>query len=226
MDKSLKKLSRIELLELMVSLSQDYETLAAENAKLKKMLSQQRLPRSTKVGSIAEAALQANGYFEAAQRAADEYLREIKHLRDELAIKAGVVNQSPEERAASMRAADRGIQGSPGSSEDQARASSQQQAMLRDAKVQANNIVARANAQANAIMADARNRSEEVIAAANRQSHAMLSQANRQAESIRASARQTAIGSAQAQAPRMQRGDVALQGQRGRHGRIENGGRA
>lgn len=87
MDKSLKKLNRAELLELLVALSEEYDDLVDENDRLKKMLMSQRLPRSTKVGSIAEAALQVNGFFEAAQRSADEYLREIKHLRNELATR-------------------------------------------------------------------------------------------------------------------------------------------
>ena len=93
MDKSLKKLSRIELLEVMVSLSEAYEEQFNENKFLRKELSAQRrsmreaqrLPRAAKAGSIAEAALQANGYFEAAQRSADDYLREIKRLHDEFA---------------------------------------------------------------------------------------------------------------------------------------------
>ena len=91
MDKSLKKLSRIELLEVMVNLSEAYEEQLNENKLLRKELSNQRrsmreaqrLPRAGKAGSIAEAALQANGYFEAAQRSADDYLREIKRLHDE-----------------------------------------------------------------------------------------------------------------------------------------------
>ena len=168
MDKSLKKLSRVELLELMVSLSEDYEELADENNRLKKMLSSQRLPRSTKVGSIAEAALQANGYFEAAQRSADEYLREIKHLRDELAKRIEEQSQS----ALSKRA--QAIQ----------QAEYQAQLELQHAQAHAKQIVAHANAQAEAILADARSRANDVLADANRRSHAILSQSQRQAEMV------------------------------------------
>lgn len=166
MDKNLKKLSRVELLELMISLSEDYEALADENNRLKKMLSVQRLPRSTKVGSIAEAALTANGFFESAQRSADEYLREIKHLRDELAKRT-------EEQKSAASVANRAYAGQqPGVSSH---------ADLQQAETQASRIIARANSQAEAILADARARAEETLANANRQSHAILSQAQRQA---------------------------------------------
>lgn len=162
MDKNLKKLSRVELLELMISLSEDYEALADENNRLKKMLSVQRLPRSTKVGSIAEAALAANGFFESAQRSADSYLREIKHLRDELAQRVSNQSKAAEARVGAMQ---------------------QQQAAfeVQQAQAQANQIIARAHSQADAIVADAQRRAEETLANANRRSHAILSQAQRQA---------------------------------------------
>ena len=95
MDKSLKKLNRLELLQLLLKASEANEALIAENDALRKESeSQSRLPRSAKVGSIAEAALQANGYFEAAQKSADDYLREIKRLRDQMAARAAGQSQS------------------------------------------------------------------------------------------------------------------------------------
>ena len=92
MDKNLKKLSRVQLLQLMVQLSEDRDALFAENTELRKQAAE-RPPAaaSMKVGSIAEAALQANGYFESAQNAADEYLREIKRMRDQVAARAASV---------------------------------------------------------------------------------------------------------------------------------------
>ena len=171
MDKKLKKLSRVELLELMISLSEDYEQLADENNRLRKMISAQRLPRSTKVGSIAEAALQANGFFAAAQKSADEYLREIKHLRDELARRI----EAQSATAVGTRAV------------AAQQAEQQAQHQLQQAQARANQIVAYAKAQADAIVADARARAEETLANANRQSHAMMSQASRQAASGSAS---------------------------------------
>lgn len=125
MDKNLKKLSRVELLELLVSLSEDYEDVCAENDRLRRMLADQRLPRSAKVGSIAQAALQANGYFDSVQRSADEYLREIQRLRNELAMRS---------------------RGGGGQYAQDARAEAQ--AIIRDAQAQAQRILAQAQAQA------------------------------------------------------------------------------
>ena len=97
MDKSLKKLSRMDLLELLVEATEANESLSMENNELRRsamaareqLRQQQRKPvQVAKVGSIAEAALQANGYFEAAQRSADDYLREIKRLRDQVAARS------------------------------------------------------------------------------------------------------------------------------------------
>ena len=102
MDKNLKKLNRVQLLQLMVQLSEDRDALFAENTELRKRAAE-RPPAATsmKVGSIAEAALQANGYFESAQNAADEYLREIKRMRDQVAARtasAGAAAGKPKAR--------------------------------------------------------------------------------------------------------------------------------
>ena len=102
MDKNLKKLSRVELLQLMVQLSEDRDALFAENTELRKRAAERpAAATSMKVGSIAEAALQANGYFESAQNAADEYLREIKRMRDQVAARtasAGAAAGKPKAR--------------------------------------------------------------------------------------------------------------------------------
>lgn len=143
MDKSLKKLSRVELLELMVDLSDECDELIAENNQLRRALSQQRLPRNAKVGSIAEAALRANGYFEAAQRSADEYLREIKYLRDELALRS---QRSPQEAQAVVSGAEDEVL-------SEARAEAHK--ILKDAQAQARQIVEHAQGQARAITEEA-----------------------------------------------------------------------
>ena len=76
-DKELKKLNKAELLELLTIQS-------AENERLKRQLEevQQKLEDRTilieRSGSIAEAALRINEVFEAAQKAADQYLYNIE----------------------------------------------------------------------------------------------------------------------------------------------------
>lgn len=76
-DRELKKLSRAELLEMLIAQSR-------ENASLKEQLNQaeeklkDRQILTDNAGSIAEAALQLNGVFEAAQASAAQYLENIE----------------------------------------------------------------------------------------------------------------------------------------------------
>lgn len=78
-DKELKRLSRSELLEMLIQQSKELERLrkrldAAESAL------QNREIAITNAGSIAEAALQLNGVFTAAQDACQQYMENICHL--------------------------------------------------------------------------------------------------------------------------------------------------
>lgn len=78
-DKEVRRLNRAELLEMLLEQSRETERLRAENQELKKRL-EDRSIQITQAGSIAEAALKLNGVFEAAQRAADEYLDNVRHM--------------------------------------------------------------------------------------------------------------------------------------------------
>lgn len=71
-DKELRRLSRAELIEILYALQKQNEQLAEQNRQLAGQLEDRRL-RMREAGSIAEAALQLNGVFEAAQAAADQY---------------------------------------------------------------------------------------------------------------------------------------------------------
>ena len=188
MDNDLRKLSRLELLEILVSISEENEALAAENTRIKRELAAlPRIQRATKVGSIAELAMQTNGFFEAAQNAADDYLREIKRMRDQLAARAGAQPAAPRVSTASqqmeaVRAADDTVQ---------------------DAHARARAIVRRANSQAESILAEAQAKSDATIADANRQAHAIVSRANRQADAVLNAAHANVVrqDSAQAKKP-------------------------
>lgn len=76
-DKELRKLSRLELIDIIYQ-------LRLENAELEKCLDDYRNKLSeraitiSKSGSIAKAALELNGLFEAAQSAADQYVISVK----------------------------------------------------------------------------------------------------------------------------------------------------
>ena len=78
-DKELSKLSRIELLEMLVEQSKEVQRLQNELEEAKKELAQREI-KIKEAGSIAEASLQLNHVFEAAQQAANQYLENIQQL--------------------------------------------------------------------------------------------------------------------------------------------------
>ena len=76
-EKELRRLRRGELLELLLEQTKEAEALKKELSETKKQLESREI-RLEKAGSIAEAALQVNGVFEAAQEAAAQYLENIQ----------------------------------------------------------------------------------------------------------------------------------------------------
>ena len=80
--KSLKKLNRRELLEVMVKISEENEELSRENEELKAELENRKLS-AKEVGSLAQASLEANNYFVAAENAAKLYLENIVRIERE-----------------------------------------------------------------------------------------------------------------------------------------------
>lgn len=81
-DKEVRRLSRAQLLEILVAQGKEIEELKAELAATRKKL-EDRTIEIEKSGSLAEAALRLNGVFEAAQRAADQYLENIRRSAGE-----------------------------------------------------------------------------------------------------------------------------------------------
>lgn len=86
MNDKLKKLSKHELLEIMLKQSKENDELVQEVQKQKEeilSLQAQLKDKNIKIrnaGSIAEASLQINGVFEAAQRAAQQYVDNLEEL--------------------------------------------------------------------------------------------------------------------------------------------------
>ena len=84
-NKDLKRLGRRDLLEMLLELSKENDLLRERNAELEAQL-QERLLAISKVGSLAEAALQLSGIFQAAQEACDQYTYNVQqrcHLLEE-----------------------------------------------------------------------------------------------------------------------------------------------
>lgn len=81
-DKELRRLSRRELLELLLAQSKEVRRLQKELIKTKQQLTDRKI-EIEKAGSIAEAALRLNGVFEAAEQAAAQYLENVQRLSEE-----------------------------------------------------------------------------------------------------------------------------------------------
>lgn len=80
--KDVRKMSRRDLLEVLVLQSKKIDELEEELAKTKEQLQTKQLMIS-EAGSIAEASLKINKVFEVAQQAADQYLENIKKMQEE-----------------------------------------------------------------------------------------------------------------------------------------------
>lgn len=76
-EKELKKLSRSDLLEMLIEQSKEVDRLKAELEQANAALENRRIAIEN-AGSIAEASLKLSGIFEAAQQAADLYLENVK----------------------------------------------------------------------------------------------------------------------------------------------------
>ncbi len=76
-NKELRKLKRVELLEIMVALSEENQLLRSKIKSLEKKLTDRSI-KINESGSIAEAALKISDIFKSAQDAADLYLENIK----------------------------------------------------------------------------------------------------------------------------------------------------
>ena len=76
-DKELQKLSRTELLELLLAQTKELEKANSELELLRQQLHKREI-NLNQAGNIAEAALRLNGIFESAQAAADLYLENVR----------------------------------------------------------------------------------------------------------------------------------------------------
>ncbi len=83
-DKELRKLSRAQLLELLLEQSREIDRLQREMDQTRKDL-EDRTITINNCGSIAEASIAISQVFEEAQKAAEQYLENVKRVIDEKA---------------------------------------------------------------------------------------------------------------------------------------------
>ena len=100
-DKEFKRLSRAQLIEVIYQLQLQIDSLSEQNKKLEKALADKRL-RINKAGNIANASLAINNCFQSAQKAADQYLGEIKAIRDEVEVRKEKILSDARARAAEI----------------------------------------------------------------------------------------------------------------------------
>ena len=81
-DKEFKRLSRAQLIDIIYQLQLELDKVNEEKQELESKLADKRL-RLQSAGNIADAALEINDCFRSAQNAAEQYLNEIKAIREE-----------------------------------------------------------------------------------------------------------------------------------------------
>ena len=81
-DKEFKRLSRAQLIDIIYKLQLELDKVNEEKQELESKLADKRL-RLQSAGNIAEAALEINDCFRSAQNAAEQYVNEIKAIREE-----------------------------------------------------------------------------------------------------------------------------------------------
>ena len=141
-DKDLRHLSRAELLGILYEQQKRYEESLAENQALRQQLEDRTL-RVASAGSIAEAAIQVNGVFEAAQAAADQYLASVKAATAEMVRKTDEAQRQREALLENARQEAAGI--------------------VQDAQAQADRILAEAGAQVDARWAEFQKNADALI---------------------------------------------------------------
>lgn len=83
-ERELRRLSKTELLEMLIDLRQQCDALEKDLQKTREWLKDKEL-NIQKAGSIAQASLQLSGVFQAAEEAATQYVNNIERLTRERA---------------------------------------------------------------------------------------------------------------------------------------------
>lgn len=81
-DREFRRLSRAELIDIIYELQKNEARLHAELREMREKL-EERNWKFSRCGSLAEAAAQVNGLFEAAQRTAESYLEQLRRAAQE-----------------------------------------------------------------------------------------------------------------------------------------------
>lgn len=100
-DKEFKRLNRAQLIDIIYQYQLQVDELTEQNEELKKALEDKRI-RIENAGSIALAALEINNCFQNAQNAAEQYLNEIKAIREETEVQRQKILDDAKKEAESI----------------------------------------------------------------------------------------------------------------------------
>lgn len=92
----LKKLSRADLIEMLIQQTRESEAVRDQLQQAQAQLNN-RTVACENAGSIAEAALQLNGVFESAQAACDQYIENIRQKNEEIEAQCNKRQKESEE---------------------------------------------------------------------------------------------------------------------------------
>lgn len=145
-EKELKNLTRADLLEMLLEQSKENEQMKIQLEDAQKKLANRKIVVK-EVGNIAEASLQLNGVFTAAQEACDQYIENVKLMVAK--HRKQCVKQERETAAECEKRL--------------AEAKEQSEAMLADAHEQYDNILAQANQHYSEIVEDAKQQADNMI---------------------------------------------------------------
>jgi len=112
-EKELKRLSRADLLEMLIDQSKELQKTQKRLRKAETELAERRIAVD-EAGSIAEAALRLNGVFEAAQASCEQYMENIRTLssrqeeisrqrEEDSILKAAAMLDETQKRCAAMQ---------------------------------------------------------------------------------------------------------------------------
>jgi cell division septum initiation protein DivIVA len=109
-DKEFKRLNRSELIDIIYQFQLKVDELTEQNEELEQKLADKRI-RLSNAGNIADAALEINDCFRSAQNAAEQYLNEIKAIREEAEAERQRIIADAQAEAAAILAYAKKIQG-------------------------------------------------------------------------------------------------------------------
>ena len=101
-DKELRRLSRSELLEMLIAQTAEKDQLKTRLEQAEAQLRDRRIAID-KAGSLAEAALSLNGVFQAAEAAAQQYLENIQRISGQQDTICRSMKEKTEKETARMR---------------------------------------------------------------------------------------------------------------------------